>query len=142
MLQVVMHRRSQHIIQKPLSAQRTVHRKLKWKLTNSHINPFRFWLNATITWNRIHPYPIAHCTFLGFISNDVRATVFSTTKTKLDFYLKKFWSLGVVGFLLLHLYPLQNIHPKHLKALQRPAVFSLSYSFYICSWSHTQRKNS
>lgn len=52
---------------------------------------------------------------------------------KLDFYLKKFWSLGVVGFLLLHLYPLQNIHPKHLKALQRPAVFSLSYAFYICS---------
>lgn len=58
---------------------------------------------------------------------------FPTTKTKLDFYLKKFWSLGVVGFLLLHLYPLQNIHPKNLKALQRPAVFSLSYSFYICS---------
>lgn len=134
-----MHRRSQHIIQKPLSAQRTVHRKLKWKLTNSHINPFRFWLNATITWNRIHPYPIAHCTFLGFISNDVRATVFSTTKTR--FLFKKILEFRSCGFFAFTSLPTAKYSPKTFKSITKTSSFLTFLCFlYMQLKSHTEKE--
>lgn len=50
------------------------------KYSQTAVSTHEFWPNATITCLKTsHPYPFTHCTFLEFISNGMRATVFSAT---------------------------------------------------------------
>lgn len=128
---VIYRKRSQYSSQKPLC---TKDRAWKAYVKASQTAALTL-LSPGLTqlqlgWKHQHPYPFTQWAFLGFISQGMRASVFSTGLLRLEF---------------LHLHLLSKKaakkSAKQLKTLQTPLIFSPSRAFSIFSWSHIKSKN-